>query len=138
MSPADSDFASSLNALLARAARESWNYPRTFDALKDFGVQSYDVDVPRHRIVYRGDGAELAEGPPPGFEVLPLADRFDSDAFLQALRRAQRRETNYSQFLREIAAAGVSRYHVDMAARTVTYFGVGGEEQVEPVPPSAP
>lgn len=124
--------------MLARAAEESWNYPRTFDALKDFGVRSYDVDVPRHNIVYRGDNAELIEGPPAGFEKLSLASSFDREAFLQALRRAQRRETDYSRFLREIAAAGVSRYHVDMAGRTVTYVGVGGEEQVEPVPPSTP
>lgn len=118
-----------------RGKREQWPYPRIFDALKDAGVESYDVEVSHHRIVHHGGGAEWVE-PSPEAVTLPIADRFDEDALKLALRRVQEKKTDYLQFLREIADAGVRSYRVDMRSRTVSYRGAPGEEHVENVPRS--
>lgn len=119
-----------------RGKREQWPYPRIFDALKNAGVESYDVEVSNHRIVHHGGDVEWVEPPPPEAVTLPIEDRFDEDALKLALRRVQEKKTDYLQFLREIADAGIRSYHVDMNSRTVAYAGRPGEEHVETVPRS--
>ena len=119
-----------------RGKREHWPYPRIFDALKDAGAESYDVEVSHHRIVHRGGGSQWVEPVPTGWTTLPIADRYDESALNLALRRVQEKKTDYLQFLREIADAGIRSYRVDMKSRTVTYSGRPGEEHVENVPPS--
>ena len=70
----------------------------------------------------------------PDFTPLRLG-AFDPVAFKVALTRAQKQESTYSQFLAEIAAAGIHWYRVDMAPRTVTYHGEDKRKKiVEPVP----
>jgi len=119
-----------------RGKREQWPYPRIFDALKNAGVESYAVEVSNRRIVHHGGDVEWVEPSPPEAVTLPIADRFDEDALKLALRRVQEKKTDYIEFLREIADAGVGSYRVDMKTRTVTYAGRAGEEHVENVPRS--
>jgi uncharacterized protein YbcV (DUF1398 family) len=59
---------------------------------------------------------------------------FDRDALITALRIDQAGESTFPQFLEASWRAGVVRYDVDFAARTVTYFGCGGEEYIETYP----
>jgi uncharacterized protein YbcV (DUF1398 family) len=126
-----------IEAVLAQAAREKWTYPRMFDALKEAGVSHYDVTVATHAIRYFGQGGSWQPPVPEGWVALPVGETLDKPAFLAALRRTQTGQTDYSTFLREIAAAGCSHYRVDMPARTVTYTSDHGDSVVEPVPPGA-
>jgi uncharacterized protein YbcV (DUF1398 family) len=56
---------------------------------------------------------------------------FDREALIRALREDQAGQTTFPQFLDASWRAGVVRYDVDFAARTVTYYGCLGEEYVE-------
>jgi uncharacterized protein YbcV (DUF1398 family) len=59
---------------------------------------------------------------------------FDQEALIRALRIDQAGESTFPQFLEASWRAGVVRYEVDFAARTVAYQGCHGEEYVEVYP----
>jgi len=59
---------------------------------------------------------------------------FDRDALVAAIRTDQAGESTFPQFLEASWRAGVVRYDVDFAARTVAYFGCNGEEYIEAYP----
>lgn len=56
---------------------------------------------------------------------------FDRDALIAALRIDQAGKSTFPEFLEASWRAGVVRYDVDFAARTVAYFGCNGEEYIE-------
>lgn len=59
---------------------------------------------------------------------------FDCEALIRALRTDQAGESTFPEFLRASWRAGVVRYDVDFAARTVAYLGCNDEEYVESYP----
>jgi uncharacterized protein YbcV (DUF1398 family) len=59
---------------------------------------------------------------------------FDREAFIATLRADQAGQTTFPEFLAGSWRAGVVRYDVDFAARTVAYYGAHGEEYVEAYP----
>ncbi len=114
-------------------AGELTSYPQLFDALKNNGVSYYHVNVSCHQIEYVGDNDHVVHEGPAGFNVEVGA--FNEHSVIQAIRRSQRRETDYPTFLKEIAAAGISNYRVDMTERTVSYFGQDpAQKYIEKVP----
>jgi uncharacterized protein YbcV (DUF1398 family) len=60
--------------------------------------------------------------------------RFSREALISALRTDQAGESSFPEFLAASWRAGVVRYDVDFAARTVAYYGCNGEEYVEDYP----
>lgn len=116
-----------------QAAANTWTYPQLFSALKATGVRSYSVDVLHHKIEYRTDTETITEPGPDGWAL--TAGAFNEADVIKAIRRAQRRETDYPTFLKEIAAAGIPKYYVDMAECTVNYSGSNPKDKyVEKVP----
>jgi len=59
---------------------------------------------------------------------------FDRAALITALRTDQAGESTFPEFLMATWKAGVVRYEVDFNARTVAYYGAGGESYVEAYP----
>jgi uncharacterized protein YbcV (DUF1398 family) len=59
---------------------------------------------------------------------------FDQDALIAALRIDQAGESTFPEFLEASWRAGVVRYDVNFAARTVAYLGCKGEEYIEAYP----
>lgn len=59
---------------------------------------------------------------------------FQREALITALRTDQAGEGTFPEFLAASWRAGVVRYDVDFAARTVAYFGCNGEEYTESYP----
>jgi uncharacterized protein YbcV (DUF1398 family) len=59
---------------------------------------------------------------------------FNQDALIVALRIDQAGESSFPEFLQAAWRAGVVRYDVDFAARTVAYYGCNREEYVESYP----
>lgn len=117
-----------------KAALEHWDYPTAFDALKAAGVEGYVMNAKTRSVTYHGLGEKYTS--PFGADIPPLvvAGTFDKQGVITAIRRSQKRETTYGQFLAEISKAGVDMYQVDMQSRTVSYLGKKGEEHVEEVP----
>jgi uncharacterized protein YbcV (DUF1398 family) len=123
-----------IQEIYRQATENKWVYPQLFEALKNIGVDRYEVDVLKHEIKYVGGKESVVQAAPAGFKP-PTLGGFDAIAFKKALTRSQKQEINYEQFLVEIAAAGISFYRVDMRPRSVTYHGVERRKKiVEPVP----
>ena len=59
---------------------------------------------------------------------------FDQQALIAALRIDQAGGSTFPEFLNGSWRAGVVRYDVDFAARTVAYSGCNGEEYIEAYP----
>jgi len=110
-----------IETIINQAKTQQWPYPQTFEALKTAGVYIYRVDLSPFLGSYHGKlgvWRETNEG-----LSVSVSPHFDSDKVVVALRRTQNKETNYAQFLNEIAAAGITYYVVSMVDRTVSYHG---------------
>jgi len=59
---------------------------------------------------------------------------FNREALIAALRTDQAGNSTFPDFLAASWRAGVVRYDVDFAARTVGYYGSNGEEYIESYP----
>ena len=123
-----------IEKILSESKTQKWPYPKIFDALKEAGVEFYEVDVSTYNITYYGSGKTWQEPAPKGFVVISIDNNFDVKEIQAALERNRRKETTYVQFLQGIARAGVGAYRVDMAERTVTYKGLKGEAYPENIP----
>jgi uncharacterized protein YbcV (DUF1398 family) len=76
------------------------------------------------------DGPVVTQGAPllSGAADVPP---FDREALITALRIDQAGNSTFPEFLMASWRAGVVRYEVDFAARTVVYYGCNGEEYIE-------
>lgn len=120
-----------------KSKAERWAFPKTFNALKEAGVEFYDVDVATHRITFHGAGQKLTEDSPAGFQILNVGHHFDANLVHKAIMKHQTEKTSYLDFLKDIANAGTVFYRVDMAKGAIIYKGKNpGEEHVEKVPQS--
>ena len=79
------------------------------------------------------DGPVLVQGTPVESGMMDVP-AFDREALIRALRIDQAGESTFPEFLAASWRAGVVRYEVDFAARTVAYYGCNGEEYVESYP----
>lgn len=59
---------------------------------------------------------------------------FDQASLIEAIRRDQRGESTFPEFVEATLQAGVIRYEVDTDSRTWSYFGAHGERYVEHYP----
>lgn len=59
---------------------------------------------------------------------------FDQQALITALRTDQAGNSAFPEFLLATWRAGIVRYDVDFAARTVTYYGANDEQYLESYP----
>ncbi len=78
-------------------------------------------------------GPVVSQGTPLATGTMDVP-RFNRDALISALRTDQAGESTFPEFLAASWCAGVVRYDVDFAARTVAYQGCNGEEYVEAYP----
>ncbi|MBS0604486.1 MAG: DUF1398 family protein [Verrucomicrobia bacterium] len=114
---------------------EKWPYPKTFHALLEAGVESYEVDVATHRIVYFGDDKRLVEEPPAGFQNLPIADKWNPQGVKDAIEFNRNVTPDYQVFLKGISSSGVIAYRVDMHKKHISYLGrEKGQEYAEKLP----
>lgn len=85
---------------------------------------------------YSADGSHH-QAPWPEWTVPPIADQFDVEQVVAAIRAIQARAIDYPEFLRRIAAAGVVYYTVHLQGRKAIYFGRHGDFYIEPFPPAS-
>jgi uncharacterized protein YbcV (DUF1398 family) len=109
-------------------------FPYLAETLRQAGVTRNIWSLPAFQSLYLTElgpvvtiGAPLASG-------LVDVPPFDRDALIAALRTDQAGTSTCPEFLAASWRAGVVRYDVDFAARTVVYYGVNGEEYVEAYP----
>ncbi|GAB4046293.1 DUF1398 family protein [Spirosoma litoris] len=112
---------------LKQAYATAKNYPDLAQKLVEAGVHSYTVEVSSSIILYRlADGETLLHASTTALRV--IAANFDEATTIQAIRDNQQGKTDYPQFMRDIAQAGVRFYDAILtgANKRVIYVGIGG------------
>jgi uncharacterized protein YbcV (DUF1398 family) len=114
--------------ILQQSHAQEWPFPKQFEALKKVGVTSYEVVPSTYDAVFYGDfGIWHNHQAPDDTGEVSVAAEFDQEAFLAVLDQRMKKNITYIGFLQGIALAGVDRYVVDMADRTVKYYGIDEE-----------
>ena len=132
-----SDAIENLQAAMQRAAKirpKVGGFPYLAETLRKAGVTRNVWSLPACQSLFVTDkGPVVMQGQP---LVSGAADvpPFNREALIQALRTDQAGESTFPEFLEASWRAGVVRYEVDFAARTVAYQGCNGEEYVEAYP----
>jgi uncharacterized protein YbcV (DUF1398 family) len=86
------------------------------------GVRYYEVNVSTQTTQFVGEKDVFREHITGSFDI----NATFSELFLKkALESRRLKKTSYSEFLQQIAKAGVISYQVDMRTNTVTYSGNG-------------
>jgi len=109
-------------------------FPYLAESLRQAGVTRNIWSLPACQSLFLTDhGPVVMQGAPlvSGAADVPA---FDREALIKALRIDQAGDSTFPEFLAATWRAGVVRYDVDFAARTVAYAGCNGEEYVEAYP----
>lgn len=109
-------------------------FPHLAETLRLAGVTRNVWILPACESIYlTDDGPVVSHGTPlvSGEVDVPT---FDREALITALRTDQAGKSTFPEFLAASWRAGVVRYDVDFAARTVAYYGCNGEEYIEDYP----
>ena len=109
-------------------------FPHLAETLRRAGVTRNIWSLPACQSIFLTDkGPAVVQGAPlvSGAADIPA---FDREALIKALRIDQAGESIFPEFLAASWRAGVVRYDVDFAERTVSYYGCNGEVYVETYP----
>ncbi len=123
-----------LQAVLERAEMgrpKAGGFPFLAETLRRGGVTRNLWFLPACQSLFlTQDGPVVIQGKPllTGTADVPP---FDREALITALRTDQAGLSSFFEFLDAAWCAGVVRYEVDFAARTVVYYGCNGEEYLE-------
>lgn len=119
----------------AMAGRPKVNgFPYLAETLRRAGViRNYWFLPACQSLFLTSDGPVVNQGAPlvSGAADVPV---FDREALISALRTDQAGQSSFPEFLAASWRAGVVRYEVDFAARTVAYYGCNGEQYTEAYP----
>ena len=109
-------------------------FPYLAESLRQAGVARNVWSLPACQSLFLTDhGPVVMQGTPlvSGSVDVPA---FDREALITALRIDQAGNSTFPEFLEATWRAGVVRYDVDFAARTVGYFGCNDEKYTEAYP----
>ena len=109
-------------------------FPYLAETLRRAGVTRNLWFMPACASLYlTKEGPVVIQGTP---LVSGIADvpPFNQEALITALRTDQAGNSTFPEFIEASWRAGVVRYEVDFAARTVAYHGCNGEEYIEAYP----
>ena len=109
-------------------------FPYLAETLRQAGVTRNVWFLPACQSLFlTNDGPVVTQGTPLVTGTMDVPP-FNREALISALRTDQAGESTFPEFLAASWRAGVVRYDVDFAARTVAYYGCHGEEYVEAYP----
>jgi uncharacterized protein YbcV (DUF1398 family) len=109
-------------------------FPYLAECLRRAGVTRNVWTLPAGQSLFLTEhGPVVMQGAPlvSGIVDVPV---FDREALIAALRIDQAGKSTFPEFLEASWRAGVVRYDVDFAARTVAYLGCNGEQYIEAYP----
>eukprot|EP00013_Stygamoeba_regulata_P004203 CAMPEP_0177639430 /NCGR_PEP_ID=MMETSP0447-20121125/6014_1 /TAXON_ID=0 /ORGANISM="Stygamoeba regulata, Strain BSH-02190019" /LENGTH=142 /DNA_ID=CAMNT_0019141451 /DNA_START=26 /DNA_END=454 /DNA_ORIENTATION=- len=119
----------------AEAVRpKAGGFPVLAECLRQAGVIHNHWALPSCQCIFTTSDGAVVQLHQPLISGMLDVPRFHKDALICALRADQAGHTTFPEFLAAVWNAGVVRYDVNFAARTVTYCGVGDEQYVEEYP----
>ena len=109
-------------------------FPYLAETLRRAGVTRNLWFLPACQSLYlTQDGPVVIQGTPLVSGTVDVPP-FNREALIAALRTDQAGNSTFPEFLAASWRAGVVRYDVDFAGRTVAYYGCMGEEYLEAYP----
>lgn len=115
-----------LKEQIAAAYQSAQGYPDLVMKLTTIGVQSYTVEVATGTILYRFAAGEHVLHEQSSIARV-VADDFNYDLTVKAVKDTRQGKTDYPAFLNDIAKAGVRFYEATLNGDLrVTYIGAGG------------
>ena len=129
----ESDLKERIERIAAAAHAGTKSFGEIVAALIESGVESYRVDYRQRETSYFLGANDVHTVTLPVPQV-PIADAFDPEALLAAIRGSQQGLVKYPEFLDRSMRAGCVGYVVWIAGRHVTYFGRREETHVEHFP----
>lgn len=105
------------------------DFPNFIKEIKAMGVIRNDVYVMNGMSIYFGNDDHTVESAPV-YENLLIEEQSSAEDLKTALKSHQQGSTDYQTFCRQAAAAGVEKWVTDLAAMTVTYLDMSGNELV--------
>lgn len=122
---------------LHAAETDQLSFPQILAQLASAGIESYAIDFRRSTATYYLPSGEFFELPTHTSDA-GVAETFDSNQVIAAIREAQQQVPGYSYsgFCRKVRAAGCASYFVSLLGRRATYMGRTGETHVELFPGS--
>ena len=109
-------------------------FPYLAEVLRQAGVTRNFWFLPACQSLFLTNDGPVAMQATPLVSGMADVPPFNQEALIKALRIDQAGETTFPEFLAASWRAGVVRYNVDFAARTVAYYGCNGEQYVESYP----
>jgi len=109
-------------------------FPFLAEALRQAGITMNRWYLPSCQSIYMmSEGSVVQQGPTliTGTHDVP---KFNREALIVAIRKDQRGESTFPEFLQNAWNAGVVSYDADFVKRHVIYFGVNGESYLEEYP----
>jgi uncharacterized protein YbcV (DUF1398 family) len=109
-------------------------FPDVVKKLVEAGVESYHADIYRHEKTYYMPGGSSHLEPEKDLPLFAVAHTFDMDGVKTAIRRVQKAETSYIEFMDQISMAGVAQYWVYLTGKKAVYVGRRGDAWTELFP----
>src|ERR1035441_9169560 len=103
-------------------------FPYLAETLRQAGVTRNLWFLPACQSLYLTESGPVVTMGAPLISGTADVPPFGRDALITALRKDQAGNSTFPEFLAASWRAGVVRYDVDFAQRTVSYYGVNGEE----------
>jgi uncharacterized protein YbcV (DUF1398 family) len=116
-----------LHKIIERRSTGKTSFGEFLEELSQIGVIRYDINVATGQATYKGEHAEVKTDPQVQFVI---SNDFNRNQALQAIASIA---LPFLDFLRELAAAGVTTYNVNTIEKKATYVGINGDQLVEPL-----
>lgn len=116
-----------VHKIIERRSTGKTSFGEFLEELSQIGVIQYDINVATGEATYKGQHSEVKTDPQVQFVISTDFNR------IQALKAIASIALPFLDFLRELAAAGVSTYNVNIIEKTATYVGIKGDQIVEPL-----
>ena len=116
-----------LHKIIERRSTGKTSFAEFLEELVEIGVFQYTINVATGQATYKSEHSELQTDPQVDFII---SDQLNRD---QALKAINYIALPFLDFLRELANAGISTYTVNIREKKAIYFGINGDQIVEPL-----
>jgi uncharacterized protein YbcV (DUF1398 family) len=116
-----------VHKIIERRSTGKTSFGEFLEELSQIGVIRYDINVVTGQATYKGEHSEVKTDPQVQFVI---SNEFNRNHALQAIASIA---LPFLDFLRELAAAGVTTYNVNIIEKKATYVGINGDQIVEPL-----
>lgn len=104
--------------------RSGADFPAYIREIKALGVTHYEAFVTDGHITYYGDENQATTAPK--YAPVEVSAEADKSSFIKELKAHQNGETGFMHFITSCAELGISKWRINMAAMTCTYFDSDG------------